>query len=824
MKIFSEVVRQAAVAVRAGRNVRVVGSRMSGRTTVFRAVVEALEASGMKVLQASGDRASAQQPGYVLEQIRSSLSFTPKSRDLISLVDAFAQATSARDVVAIDNLHLADALSLHVLSAARDRVGFQVLVTEVTGRARHDDFPPIWPETLIRVPELDLATSALLLQDILGDPIEPRAHAQIYGKVGGNVGLTIALAESAKHDGLLELHGAHWKARGRRLWNSNLTAVLDGLLAELEPEERDLVVWLAEAGPTPVERVLDKFPESVLRRVVAQNYAASFGGQRDLVIQVWPPILSSRHQQSSMLAAPEPDSEGGEISAAASAPGNALAALAKGFAEHEERFARETFRTWRAVPTVPNALAYFAVALGMEAETERVRRVFEQTPTSSRLGSSAEQIGYAIRRIQWLRFGEGNQEASDRFLEQLVVLNPGLEATLKAANRALQVMDGSGVPEVEKLGEALPENEFELAGWFACALARGDLNAVEEGVELAKRLPDSGFLEGYIAPTKLFLEGHVRESLRVALAQREVALKIFDRSQYCALSYAAAVAAQHIGAPERMRQYLSEGIVVGAPSSALSMYYGAFFCIESAAAHFNGQLQLRDNLQREAATRLPEIGPYLGMGLGLLNGVIHSSEDPEEFENTVADIVDRSLQLRYNVSAIQSAVTGLTIHWSAGLARSFLKAYGRAMIPGYAFAAEATRLIDEGEVQELKRWGGSLSPTADDVDMLVRLLGAAFRWARQAGNHELSDVLEQIVSLTLLPNKTDQDRRHGLADLLSQREQEIGLLAGELSNPEISERLGISRRTVENHIANALKKTKLPNRRELAQHLGGVRQ
>lgn len=818
MLVYGEAVQEVVAAVRARRNARIVGRRLGGRTTVLRAAIESLESSGTTVLQMSGDQLSGEHPGYALQQLRDALSLGPRQRELSGVVDSLSSALSARDVIAVDDVHLVDSLSLRALSVLRKRVGVVVVSTELVGHAHDLDFPPVWPEAVIPIPDLDLASSALLLESALGHPVESRTHLQIYGKAGGNAGLTIALAESAQYAGLIELDGSHWRGDGRRLWNNHLAPLVDGLLAELAPEERELVSWLAAEGPVLHDRVVERFSEPLLRRVFDLHYAAPVGARASLLVQVWPPLLVNRVRQHAYVGTfPEEGLSDNGTPVLSEVPGNELALLARSFVEHEERATRATFRTWTVAPTPANALAYLAAAMGVSSEAERVRRVFSQTTMSHRLGDQRIHQAFAMRRLQWLRFDEHDGESERAMLAQLLELNPGMETSLNAALASLDIADGRGVPEDIARLETPPNDEWELVGRIACALSLGDVDGVRRGVESATHLAGHGVFIGFVETAQLYLEGEVRESVRRALEQRELARERFSRSEYTMLSYVAAVGALYLGDIQLMRQYVDEGTVAGQPSSSLNIFYGALFALEAGLAHYSGQTRLRDNLQREAATRLPSIGPGIGMGADFLDATIRLSDQPEEFASAVEATVDRSLELGYRLGAVQTAALSLTIRWNDRIAEAFLRAFTIAAIPAYVSTAEGVRLIAQRDLPGLDAWGATLSPDRDDAEMLVRVLGAAYRSARRE-ELPLAEVLERILS-TVLQRRTETIATGEIAQLLSSRELQVGRLGGELSNTEIAERLSISRRTVENHIANGLKKTGLANRKELARLL-----
>jgi DNA-binding NarL/FixJ family response regulator len=80
-------------------------------------------------------------------------------------------------------------------------------------------------------------------------------------------------------------------------------------------------------------------------------------------------------------------------------------------------------------------------------------------------------------------------------------------------------------------------------------------------------------------------------------------------------------------------------------------------------------------------------------------------------------------------------------------------------------------------------------------------------------------VLGEYRRLAATPGQSAADGRHDAAPRLTDRETEVlRLVAKGLSYKQIAERLGLSHRTVQNHVQNTLGKLQLHNRVELTRY------
>jgi DNA-binding CsgD family transcriptional regulator len=147
------------------------------------------------------------------------------------------------------------------------------------------------------------------------------------------------------------------------------------------------------------------------------------------------------------------------------------------------------------------------------------------------------------------------------------------------------------------------------------------------------------------------------------------------------------------------------------------------------------------------------------------------------------------------------------------------------------FAALA---VDSGRAERAARWLGTAQAlreingsAVEPVDFAIhasslaaarKALGeAAFARAWDAGGAmPLQDAIDEAVAFGTLSARDKLADQFGLKGLLTAREQEVAaLLAQGLSNPQIADKLVISRRTADRHVSNILDKLGFASRGQI---------
>jgi DNA-binding CsgD family transcriptional regulator len=259
--------------------------------------------------------------------------------------------------------------------------------------------------------------------------------------------------------------------------------------------------------------------------------------------------------------------------------------------------------------------------------------------------------------------------------------------------------------------------------------------------------------------------------LRVRQGRLEEAEQLLDGLELN-IEAARPLAAIHLerGEPAGAREVLERALAQLDPTSAAAAPLVALLVDVHLAASSMGEAEAAARTLAACAVRYP--GPYVQATAALAQSRVclaTGSGDPR--------------------ACLRDALTGFAdAQMPMELARARLQLAKAVQVDDPAVAlAQARAAMDGFEALRAAR-------DADEAASLLRLLGAKVAPARRSGG------------------------------VLSSREEEVLALLGHgLSNPEISERLFISRKTVEHHVGNVLAKLGLRSRAEAAAYLARAR-
>lgn len=820
MFLFRDELATARAGLRAGKSVRIVGARQSGMSTLLIEIARDAEASGLDVSVLRGDLIAEQQPGRLIEEWRAGLGLHRRHRDLGESIDEIAARLHPGSVLVVDDLHLADALSLRAVDVLRRRLGLRLVTAEGLGRDRDADLPPVWPETFIEVTAVDLTTTGMIMREILGGPVAPGALARVYGKSGGAVGVTMAIVESARDRGLLRLEHGSWGVAGRTLWSRELMPFVDGLLIGCRETLRALVRHTAWNGPLDLDALTEKFGLELVEEGVERGFLTTASGPGETVLQVWPPVLVDRFRETPIRVLHRREAAMPSAFLPGSVPHsgerNEGAILARTFATHLEQVLPGLYAAWRETRLPAEGLAYLTEALGLASEAERVDRVMADTRITMRSPDSHE-LDFILQQVAWRLIEREDEAGAWKQLDTLAAFAPHLAGSVSAVRALFGALRGDGAPPIDFDREHDPIG-FATAARAAGAVMRGAVSVAKLELGTLSSNPSLRYLYVYLRAVLQLLDGDPHGALAFIARERKAAAESFDRPLFATLSYTAALVDYYLGDSRAALASIEEGLVIGRPRLTMSPVYAAMLNLQAMAAHFRGQLAVRDDLVRTAAQLSPNPGPFLGTGFDIIETMMTAERDlartSADRDRDVAAAVRLRADSGYVIGAVQTAAAVLTLEFSDEAARAFVEADARAEETVYRRPARIAGALADRDFDRVVAILDE-APAAHDRNLLLRLVSAAGRRAGLDGDAERSKALialaaeEFPAARAAMPVPTTSP--------LSRREGEIARLTATMSNPEIAARLSLSRRTVENHIANALRKTGLRNRVELAR-------
>ncbi|MEU4930916.1 LuxR C-terminal-related transcriptional regulator [Streptomyces yokosukanensis] len=857
--------RQALGAVLTKGGTAIVGPVGVGKTALLCAVAGRLDAARFDVVWTVATRASRQVPfGAFHGLLGGARDRLDETRAYGALHTELARRSGRRTpVLVIDDVHHLDdrcaALALGL--AAEGRAKLMVAARGEPGAAMSDAVVALWKDGYLErldVAQLGLAGTARLLHALVEGEVARGTVDLLHRWTGGNPLLLTQLVRHARASGRLGADGGLWWWRGPRTVPPGLAEVFDHELDGLTSGEQDALAAIALGEPLAlpsVEAVACDAVEALEERGLVRT--TDGGGQ--ILVRLASPLLAAavhrklprlrrRRIAAALLAAdtcPAPDPvvrARWQLEADGPVDTALLIRAAEAARGHDPELACRLAR--RALPGSSAAAVVLARALVESGDGAQARQVLERAGAEAATVSARLRAGIALAaHVCWV---ERDPAAAAADLAAL-----GSRASSPAARGAVE-----GVRALVLLGGGRTSAALEAAERVLRTTVRGP------GVAPARLARSVG----------LVLSGRTRDAVALAEATaadvdspgelRELALALGCYAQVWGGGAGPALGEAGGGGADPVPGQGRDG--AAAPGSGrlgvggASPFLGVPSASHPASAFLDGLRYWALGDQQEAVARLREAVLRHSGGTRLLRTeatcrlavCLAEAGRGEDAERALAACPPDAVGLvpgqeqwaRAAVAAARGDVPAAT----AGLRA----AAGTARREGcWAVAAEcltyAAWLAPAGPPTDLL---DQLALAAGHIDAPRLLAGAraAFALARGSG----TELLEHAVRLDGLGMRAPawrlaeravvvlraHGRRHGDAvvlatrlrggqgasappvrlDVLTARELEIASLAAAgLADRAISDRLDVSVRTVESHLARVYRKLGVRSRRDL---------
>ncbi|WP_102145267.1 LuxR family transcriptional regulator [Mycobacterium hubeiense] len=253
-------IRRALSSTGKYSGVVIVGPAGVGKTRLAREALSRAAAAGDRTTWVVGTESARPLPlGAFTGVINAAMSKSlPNVRRLI---DSFVpQPGSGRMVIGVDDAHLLDGLSAHVIHQLAQARGVRLIVTLRSGGTEPDAVTALWKDGLLD--RLDLepfsaeATRALI-ESTLGGPMDGRSAQRFWRLTGGNALYVLQLLKDQVAAGRIRRVAGVWMWDGDVVVSQSISDMVGRQLGQLTPELAQVVDMLSQCEPLRVDVLCD---------------------------------------------------------------------------------------------------------------------------------------------------------------------------------------------------------------------------------------------------------------------------------------------------------------------------------------------------------------------------------------------------------------------------------------------------------------------------------------------------------------------------------------------------------------------------------------
>lgn len=271
----------------------IVGSAGVGKTRLAREALSHAAASGHRTSWFVGTESARAIPlGAFTGSI--SQSMCDPLPDVRRVIDSFvAQQRMGKVVIGIDDAHLLDPLSAHVVHQLAQTQGVRLVVTARSGGPEPDAVTALWKDSLldrIDLEPLSAAAAAALIESAVGGPVDSRSTRRFWKLTGGNALYLLQLVKDQIAAGRMHQSAGVWMWDGDVAVSQSITDMVGRRLGELEPGLALVLDTLSQCEPLSVDVLADLVDQADLEAAEQMHLVTVERAGRDLVATLAHPL------------------------------------------------------------------------------------------------------------------------------------------------------------------------------------------------------------------------------------------------------------------------------------------------------------------------------------------------------------------------------------------------------------------------------------------------------------------------------------------------------------------------------------------------------
>jgi DNA-binding CsgD family transcriptional regulator len=253
-------IRRALSGVGNHRGAVIVGAAGVGKTRLAREVLARAEASGERTSWIVGTESARQLPlgAFAASLGQPMIDSLSDVRRVIS--SCVAQQRQGRVLIGVDDAHLLDGLSAHVVHQLAQMPGTRLLVTVRTGGDEPDAITALWKDhllTRVDLQPLSAADTRLIIETTLGGAVDSRSAKRFWKLTGGNALFMRELLKDQIAAGRMRQVAGVWMWDERVAASGSISGMVGPQLSRIAADVAVVVDTLSQYEPLGVDMLCD---------------------------------------------------------------------------------------------------------------------------------------------------------------------------------------------------------------------------------------------------------------------------------------------------------------------------------------------------------------------------------------------------------------------------------------------------------------------------------------------------------------------------------------------------------------------------------------